>query len=129
MKSLGQPFLKIALIISTCLKFILLTHTFLNKKGLGKDHELFFAGLFANFYGAEINIPILRFGSLSAMPTEKIEIQREGLQRKLAHLFVVECNSIGGFSGSPVFFEVDRITPDRIFHSPEIYLGGIMKWH
>ena len=60
----------------------------------------------------------------------KLKLKKEkGKSPFFAHLYLVESNSIGGFSGSPVFFEVDRITPTKIFHTPEIYLGGIMKGH
>ena len=42
---------------------------------------------------------------------------------------MIECQSIGAFSGSPVFFEVERITQEKLFRTPEIYLGGIIKGH
>jgi hypothetical protein len=29
----------------------------------------------------------------------------------------------------PVFFERKRITPEKFYFSPEIYLGGILKGH
>jgi hypothetical protein len=58
-----------------------------------------------------------------------MELISEGEPARLAHLYLVECQSLGGFSGSPVFFERERITPTGIFHSPEIYLGGVMKGH
>jgi hypothetical protein len=63
------------------------------------------------------------------MTNEKIEINKEGEPKRQAHFYVVECQSLGGFSGSPVFFEFQRITPTQNFITPEIYLGGVMKGH
>jgi hypothetical protein len=38
---------------------------------------------------------------------------------------------LGGFSGSPVFFERERIMrdPPYFYASPEVYLGGVLKGH
>ena len=36
------------------------------------------------------------------MTEEKIDISEEGWPAKLAHMYIVECQSIGAFSGSPV---------------------------
>jgi hypothetical protein len=88
-----------------------------------------FQDFFTNFYGELKNFPILRFGRISLLIDERIEIQEKGQIPKLAHLYFVECQSLSGFSGSPVFFERDRITPEGPFLSPEIYLGGVMKGH
>jgi len=63
------------------------------------------------------------------MTNDKIEIQEKGQAPKLAHLYIVECQSLGGFSGAPVYFELNRISSKGLFSSPEIYLGGVMKGH
>ena len=101
----------------------------LKKKNIREGSNVFFPGLFTNFYGELKNFPILRFGRISLLIDERIEIHEKGQPPKLAHLYFVECQSLGGFSGSPVFFERDRITPGGPFSSPEIYLGGVMKGH
>ncbi len=104
----------------------------LNEKNIREGAKVFFSGLFTNLYtnysSEQKNYPILRFGTISFLPNEKI-IFREIKTPKSAHLYIIECQSLGGFSGSPVFFEIDRITPKKLFFTPEIYLGGIMKGH
>jgi hypothetical protein len=102
--------------------------TILVEKNIREGSRVFFAGLFSHFYGKQRNYPIVRFGNISLITNEKLELKNRGLIGS-AHLYLVECQSLGGFSGSPVFFELDRITPAKIFHSPEIYLGGVMKGH
>ncbi len=107
---------------------------FLNKavmveKNIREGSKAFFAGLFSHFYGKVKIQPVLRFGTISLLTDEKIQIGRTEGPRREAHLFLVECASLRGFSGAPVFFETDRITKDGIFHTPEFYLGGIMKGH
>lgn len=101
----------------------------LKTKNIREGSRVFFAGMFAHFYGKKRNHPVVRFGNISLLTNEKIEINKSGEPSKLAHFYLVECQSLGGFSGSPVFFEFDRIAKDRIFHTPEIYLGGVMKGH
>jgi hypothetical protein len=63
------------------------------------------------------------------MTDQKIEIEYREQTPVQAHLYIIECQSLGGFSGSPVFFELNRLLRDRYFVTPEIYLGGVMKGH
>ena len=86
-------------------------------------------GLFADFIGKEKNQPVIRFGNVSLITDEKVKTNKKGEPVTMEHLYLVECMSLGGFSGSPVFFETDRIKPNKIYHSPQFYLGGIMKGH
>ena len=101
----------------------------LQKKNIREGSDVFFAGLFSKFATKETNYPVVRFGKIALMTNEKIEINKEGEPKRQAHFYVVECQSLGGFSGSPVFFEFQRITPTQNFITPEIYLGGVMKGH
>jgi hypothetical protein len=91
----------------------------LQERNIREGSNVFLAGLFYKFAKQERNHPVVRFGKIALM-TEPT---------KLAHVYIVECQSIGAFSGSPVFFEVERITSKQAFSSPEIYLGGIIKGH
>ena len=73
----------------------------------------------------------MRFGYISLLTEEKIEIKKS-LYTDLTiqgHFYLVECQSLGGFSGSPVFCERDRITREGADFTPEIYLGGVMMGH
>jgi hypothetical protein len=105
------------------------TPTILREKNIREGSTAFFAGLFVHYYGKQRNYPVIRFGKIALISEEKIEVYEKGYL-KTADLYIVECQSMGAFSGSPVFFELDRITKDgRFFSSPEIYLGGVMKGH
>ncbi|MGA9170082.1 MAG: serine protease [Nitrososphaeraceae archaeon] len=97
----------------------------LKEKNIREGSRAFFAGLFGKFYGKQRNYPVVRFGNISLITDEKIEVE----PTKFSHLYLVECQSLGGFSGSPVFFEYGRVTREKVFFSPEIYLGGVMKGH
>ena len=65
--------------------------------------NLFFPGLLVSHPGTRRNIPILRIGSIAAMPREPI-----ATSSGMAMAYLAEIRSTGGHSGSPVF--VDRNT-------------------
>lgn len=93
--------------------------------------EVFLTGLFANHYGRERNIPIVRTGNIAAMPDEKVEIPELGL----IDAYLVEARSIGGISGSPVYvyLGLSRVTRHQRQLSstgaPIYYLLGLMHGH
>ena len=67
---------------------------------VGVGDDVFMVGRFAQHSGSKTqNIPAVRFGNISAMPTEPIE-RDDGIKQES---FLVECRSVPGFSGSPVF--------------------------
>lgn len=101
----------------------------LQDNNIREGSNAFLAGLFYKFAKNERNHPVVRFGRIALMTDEKIDISEEGWPVRLAHMYIVECQSIGAFSGSPVFFEVWRKTPHQTFVLPEIYLGGVIKGH
>jgi hypothetical protein len=80
---------------------------------MNEGDEVFYAGLFANYYGTENNYPILRFGRVSLLTNEKIEINQYNEPQKLAHLYLFEIQSYSGNSGSPVFFQLARIGKNK----------------
>jgi hypothetical protein len=111
------------------LTFYLPTRERLNEM-MNEGDEVFYAGLFANYYGTENNYPILRFGRVSLLTNEKIEINQYNEPQKLAHLYLFEIQSYSGNSGSPVFFQLARIGKNKIYYgNPEIHLVGVMKGH
>lgn len=104
------------------------------QKGIREGSRAFFAGLLANFYyGKQRNYPVVRFGYISLLTDEKIEITSSTIAGSKINLnfYLVECQSLGGFSGSPVFFERERIMrdPPYLYASPEVYLGGVLMGH
>lgn len=66
---------------------------------IGLGDETFMVGRFVNHEGRQRNTPSLRFGNIAMMPTEPIK-DRYGIDQES---FLVECRSIPGYSGSPVF--------------------------
>jgi len=71
---------------------------FLTARDVGLGEELFYPGLFMHRRGQARNHPIMRFGTLSAMPVEPV-VTRSGPVKA----YLMEGRSFGGHSGSPVF--------------------------
>jgi len=101
-------------------------------KELIKTHEIregdevFFTGLFTAHIGQKRNQPIVRFGKVSLMPEEKIE-WKEKDKVKLMDLYLLECQSFGGNSGSPVFFQLGQMRkPGTITFGVTFFFAGIM---
>jgi hypothetical protein len=67
------------------------------EENIGVGDEVFITGLFTRHFGEERNIPIVRTGNIATMPGEKVQT-RYGK----AVVYLIECRSIGGLSGSPV---------------------------
>jgi hypothetical protein len=77
-----------------------LAHEIVDVYRIGLGDEAFLIGRLITHDGIQKNTPIVRFGNISLMadPSELIRTKngdREG--------FLVECRSLSGFSGSPVF--------------------------
>jgi hypothetical protein len=81
--------------------------------GFGIGSVLFIASLFTGRHGDSFNIPVVRIGSVAAMPVAPI---REGSRTRPAYL--VETRSLGGSSGSPVFFHLDPYRQSERSPSP-----------
>jgi hypothetical protein len=60
-------------------------------------------GRFINHEGKQQNRPTLRYGHIAMMPSEPIEDAKSGIKQES---YLVECRSMGGYSGSPVFVMV-----------------------
>lgn len=68
---------------------------------IGFGDEIFMAGMFTRHIGTTTNVPIVRTGTLAAIPTEKVHTNRG-----FVHAYLVETRSIAGLSGSPVFLHM-----------------------
>jgi hypothetical protein len=95
---------------------LFITQEVIIKEEVGVGDELFFPGLFTRRPGDRANIPIVRAGNIAAMPDEPIQSKWGPLKPP----YLVEARSIGGLSGSPVFWYRG---PSRI-KSNEIQMGG-----
>lgn len=99
------------------------TKEMFQKNQISEGEDVFFGGLFTPHYGKKKNYPILRFGRLAMIPEEKILWNRQ-----LAELYLLEIQSFGGNSGSPVFFYLGPIRNPRAINigPPKILLAGVM---
>jgi hypothetical protein len=118
-------------------KYRTLDHTMLGNAAkieelnIGIGDEIVVSGLFTRRSGREKSIPIVRFGNISAMPSEPIPDSETGLD---FHAYLAEVRSIGGLSGSPVFA---YIGPGRVdprgntlrFDYSFLILIGVIRGH
>jgi hypothetical protein len=94
---------------------------------ISEGDDIFFSGLFENFYGQQRNQPIIRFGKVALMPDEKIEWKEQGTTSKYLDLYLMECLSYAGNSGSPVFFNLLRQQGRKLDEQgPNIHLAGVI---
>jgi hypothetical protein len=95
---------------------------------ISEGSDIFFVGLFANFYGEHKNFPIARFGRVAMVPGEKIPWKDGNNPVQNADLYLLETQTYGGNSGAPVFFYLgmDR-TPGQLMLGTEIRLAGVMR--
>jgi hypothetical protein len=102
---------------------------------IGLGEEIVVAGLFAPHHGTAKNIPIVRIGTIAAMPEEKVITKIGPIDA-----YLVEARSIGGLSGSPVFVNMGIMRDRRGVLNVEkrvnnerstgaIYLLGLMHGH
>jgi len=95
---------------------------------IAEGDNVFFTGLFTSHMGQKKNQPIIRFGKVALMSDEKIEWKEKDKPVKFMDLYLLECQSFGGNSGSPVFFQLDLLRkPGQIsIGGPVIFLAGLM---
>lgn len=100
----------------------------IEKNEIAEGDEVFFAGLFTSHIGQKRNQPIIRFGKVALISDEKIEWKEKDKPAKFMDLYLLECQSFGGNSGSPVFFQLNPMRkPGQInLGGPVIFLAGLM---
>jgi hypothetical protein len=89
---------------------IFITREIISAYNIGLGDEAFLIGRLVNHAGKQRNAPIARFGNVSLMADPKEPIQCEGREQEG---FLVECRSLSGFSGSPVFVETRQEYDDE----------------
>lgn len=89
---------------------------------VGPGDEVFIPGRFINHEGKQRNLPAVRFGNISMLPHEPIRTGRGLLQEA----FLVECRSLPGYSGSPVFLLPAPFSPVQRVMPPPMLLGIVM---
>jgi hypothetical protein len=94
-----------------------------NRPNVG--NELFIPGLFWPHHGRTKNIPIMRVGSISALPGEEFQFRQISLTG-----YLIECRSIGGVIGSPVFRQTSGFDGMAlILSTPGFQFLGLVQDH
>jgi hypothetical protein len=96
------------------------TDDFINKKGVGIGDEVFFIGLFTPHPGQLRSLPIVRFGHISLLPYEPIQIQHEPDSSPISiEAYLCEARSWGGQSGSPTFIHFPAYRQPGVIDLPQ----------
>jgi hypothetical protein len=93
----------------------------------GPGDEVCVVGLYTTHFGHVRNIPVVRIGHLAAMPEEKVMTDRGYVMG-----YLIECHSIAGLSGSPVYWNVPQFRmKDGKFQHIHTYvpLGILIGYH
>ena len=89
----------------------LMTQQMIDVNHLGIGDDLYMVGRYVKYDGgADINLPVVRFGHVSMMPERPIPMANGAAQTG----YLAEFASQPGFSGSPVFLYG---SPDRLHHA------------
>ena len=108
-----------------------ITDELIAKHGIDLGDEVFITGLFRHYHGTRHNIPIVRVGNLASMSEDPVQTKSFGLMTA----FLIECRSIGGLSGSPVFVNlgITRLIEGQVKHAaggqPIFFLIGAIHGH
>lgn len=94
--------------------------------------KIFFPGLLQNFFGKDLNFPVVKDGSIALIPTEKVPLRVKhgnAIIPTEQELILINAISIPGFSGSPVFLAPVSRTKGRavMLNGTKPYLLGIMS--
>jgi len=105
---------------------LIITQELIAEHDIGEGDDVYFTGLFTSHIGKKRMQPIIRFGKIALMSDEPVEWKITPTQpAKLLTVYLVECQSFGGNSGSPVFFQLSPLRrPGYI--GTQFFLAGIM---
>jgi hypothetical protein len=102
------------------LKHLLSKHDLMTQ-GIGIGDDVFVVGRFINHEGKQKNSPTARFGNIAQMPNEPIRVGTFDQE-----CFLVEARSIGGYSGSPVFWHVLPFAGGAYRPKTNVQLGPLL---
>ena len=110
----------------------LLDDAFVERHEMGLGDGVFIPGLFSGLPGTRSVQPVVRFGALSLMPTEKIPVKLDPQSVAASDAFLIEVHSRGGMSGSPVFIVCDPSERENPVDPTEDYpmrILGLISGH
>jgi hypothetical protein len=95
----------------------------------GPGDEVCVVGLYTTHFGSVRNIPVVRVGHIAAMPEEKVMTDRGYVMG-----YLIECHSIAGLSGSPVYWNVPQLRMkdgqlQHIQNATYVPLGILIGYH
>jgi hypothetical protein len=96
---------------------------------VNENDEVFFTGLFTNYFGALKNYPIVRHGKLALLTDEHLQAEPTAPGKK-TDIFLAEVTSFGGNSGSPVFLRIGPLREGLDINMRlgyQYYLLGVMQ--
>jgi hypothetical protein len=105
----------------------LMTHEVIDVFDIGVGDEVYMVGRYIHHSGNDFNKPTVRSGIISLMP-DMIDVDDCVLPEEM---YLVEMRSIGGYSGSPVFWQlpmIDMIAPSQRNMKPEAKKTMIGPW-
>ena len=93
---------------------------------IAEGTDLLFVGMFVPHLGQVRNQPIVRFGKLAMLTTDKVITPLGN-----AEVFLAEASAYGGNSGSPAFFWLgaDRKPGQLSLGGPAIKVAGVVQFH
>lgn len=103
---------------------VFLTAQGIKDEGVGLADEIFLTGLFRNHVGETRNLPIVRTGTIAAMPEEPVNTRLGKMDA-----YLIEARSINGLSGSPVFVYSQRARPTAQGNARVLHLLGLVHGH
>lgn len=107
-----------------------LTQEIINNLSVNTGDDVFITGLFVSHHGEGKNVPIVRIGNIAAMPEEPVWTKYGYMDA-----YLIESRSIGGLSGSPVYFQpaplriIDGVVTQTTETSRTHYLLGLVHGH
>ena len=84
------------------------TKSFIEEQHVNENDQIFFTGLFTEYFGAQKNYPVVRHGRLALLPGEDVAIDPSKPDKK-SQIYLAEVTSFGGNSGSPVFLRLGAL--------------------
>jgi len=103
---------------------LFLTQEIVDRFAVGLGDETFTVGRFVNHEGKQKNVPTVRFGNISMMPSEPVQAERRS---QISYL--VETRSQSRYSGSPVFVYLTPGMPRFVGDGPQShFLTGQGPW-
>lgn len=104
------------------------TNAVVQEHEIGIGDSVLIIGLFSKRAGRKRNVPIVRTGTIAAMPDEPLEDTKTGLWY---NAYLLEVRSIGGLSGSPVvaYLGYDRNVVGKVNREGKDFLLGLVRGH